>query len=78
MAYSADLLRCYQSGGLEHLHVLLDAGEGHREISGEFADSCVGLAESFENAATSRIGERSEGGIELWRILNHIVQCMEP
>lgn len=58
--HPSDLLRGNQAGGLEDLHVLLHAREGHVELRGEIADRRVPAPEPLEGGASSRIGERRE------------------
>jgi hypothetical protein len=62
----SDLLRRHQARAFEHLHVLLEAREGHLEVLGELADRGVTAPEALENAAAGGVGEGREGGIEAW------------
>src|SRR5687767_14700769 len=56
--------------------MLLHAGEGHLKARGKLADGGVPPPEVLEYPAPSRIRQRRERGIELLRILNHMVQYM--
>src|SRR5207245_8036891 len=75
--HPSDLLRRGQTRPLEDPHVLLDAGEGHLEGSGEVADRGVPAPQALENAAASAICQGRECRIERWRRLNHMVQYIE-
>src|SRR5262249_59588941 len=60
---------------LQHANMLLHAGEGHVELSGEVRDRSVGAAELLQHAAPGRIRQRGERSVEAgFVILNHIVQ----
>src|SRR4029078_9595433 len=76
-AYAPDLLRGDEAGLLQDIDVLLHAREGQVKFVGEVRDGSVCTAELLEDAATRRIGERGERGIEvgIW-ILNHMVQYL--
>jgi hypothetical protein len=63
-AHSSDLLRGHQSGLLENLHVLLDAGKGDLEVRGQIADRGVLAPEVLEDAAAGRIRQGGERPIE--------------
>lgn len=64
MTHAADLFGSHEVGALEHLDVLLHAGEGHAEGVGELADGGVATAEALENAAARGVGHGREGIVE--------------
>src|SRR5687767_1621910 len=73
--HAPDLLRGDELGLLQDPDVLPHAREGHVERSGQIRDRSVGTSEMLQNAASGRVRERGERGIEsATRILNHMVQ----
>src|SRR6185437_6308216 len=73
--HASDLLRGHQPCPLQDADVLLHAREGHVELLGKVRDRRVCTPELLQNAASGRIRERGEGGVETGlTILNHMVQ----
>src|SRR5215470_3582160 len=71
------LFRSDERCPLQHANMLLHAGEGHMELSGEVSDRSVGAAELLQHAAPGRVRQRCEGSVEAgFAILNHMVQCI--
>src|ERR1700678_1641716 len=73
--HAPDLLRRDEPRLLQDADMLLHAREGHVELRGQVRDRSVRAPELLQNAASGRIRERGERGIETGRrILNHKVQ----
>jgi hypothetical protein len=53
-----------QSRFFEHAQMLRNGGQGHVVRRGELADRRFAKSELREDAATGRVGKRSEGGVE--------------
>src|ERR1700756_3191525 len=54
-----------EAGALEHLEVLRDGGEAHRERLGELGNRGYARREARQDGPARRIGERGEGGAEV-------------
>src|SRR5262249_56014570 len=75
--HAPELHRGDEPGLLQAADVLLHAREGHVEVLGKVRDGSVCTSELLQNAASRRVRERSEGGIEAGtRKLNHMGQCI--
>src|SRR5215813_7554624 len=73
--HAPDLLRDDEPRLLQDADMLLHAGEGHVELLGQVRDRSVCTPELLQNAASGRVRERGERGIEAGPgILNHLVQ----
>src|SRR5262245_53983981 len=74
-AHPAALLRRHQAGPGEHLEVLVDAGERHRERRGEVRDAPRPVAEALDDRPARRVGKRPEGVVErVGLTLKHILK----
>src|SRR5580704_3599006 len=73
--HATDLLGGHETGLLQNADVLLHARQGHVELLCEVRDRSVFAPELLQNAASGRVRERGERGIEAGaRIVNHAVQ----
>ena len=70
----ADLLRPDQAAGLEHLHMLDDCGQGHRERLAEFAYRRGSLAEPLHHEPPARVGQGPEDEIQIGGLVNHVLE----
>ena len=70
-AYTPELFGVDEAAGLEHLKVLDDSGERHRQRSGELTDRGRTAAQAVDEGAPGGIGERLEDAIECLGILSH-------
>src|SRR3954451_20699513 len=74
--HAPDLLRRDEPRLLQDADMLLHAREGHVDLLGKVADRGIRTPEVLQNAASGRIRECGERGIEAGaRRLNHLVQC---
>ena len=63
-ADAADLLGADQAALLQHVDVLDDGRQRHRERLGELADRGRALAQPGDDRAPARVGEGTEGPVE--------------
>ena len=65
-------LATHESSRLQHAHVARDAGECHRQRSGEVGDAGVALAQRLQQPSAGRIGQRGVRAVQ-HLIFNHLV-----
>ena len=68
------LLAAYQVRVLQNLDVLLQAGQRDPERLGELADRGAAATETLQDSPACGVRERRKGLVELFLILNHLVQ----
>ncbi len=74
-AHPAHLLGAHQAARLQHLHVLDDGGERHREGPGQLADRGRSPAEPLDHQAPAGVGQRLEHPVERIRLVKHVLEC---
>ena len=62
-----------ETSGFEHAQVLGDGGERDAERFCKLGDSRFAESEAGEDGAAGGIGESGKGGVEVGRIVNHMV-----
>jgi hypothetical protein len=73
---AADLCSGDQSGIREHVEMLHDRRQRHRERPGELAHrQAVLVVQPRDQRPPRRVGERREGAVEGLLMLNHRVKC---
>jgi hypothetical protein len=74
-SHAPDLFRSNEPCPLQYPDVLFHARERHMELLGEIRHRGVRTPETFQNAASGGVRERSERSIQLSSLkLNHMVQ----
>ena len=71
---AADLRRPDQAAGLQHLHVLEDRCQGHRQRLAEFAHRSRSLAKPIYHQPPARVGQGLEDPVQISQLVNHVLE----